>query len=214
MKYLIALILSNLLCGLLALVLVGFDTSLLMYLFLFLPAVLIGIDLYYKRASFIHILEAITGLSLVICSILFWTANTFQSYLTIDKFSITVIAFLLLNMIFSLLLPRTTPNSSLGIKTQLTLNDPEIWTKTQKMTSYYMIWTFIPLFLLIFYLSGWTKFILSIIILLLPLMIGVIYSNVIGKKIVACENDRDKKELAEQIEKEQGYQIQGRKDEK
>ena len=212
MKYLIALILSNLLCGFLALVLIGFNTSLLMYLFLFLPAVFLGLNFYYKRSSFIHILETITSLALLICFILFWTANTFKNYLIIDNFSIAVIAFLLLNIIFSLLLPKTNSNSSLGIKTQLTLNDPEIWTKTQNMTSYYMIWTFIPLFLLIFYLSGWTKFILSIIILLLPLMTGVIYSNVIGRKIIEYENDRDKKELAEQIEKEQGYQIQGRKD--
>lgn len=215
MKYLIALIISNLICQLFALFVINLKPTILLVLFMVLPIILISICLHLRKSNNIQVLELFIGLTFLICSVLFWTDDIFRTYVIIDEYSITALVFLIINIIFALVLPRTKPNSALGLRNQMTRSHPDIWKRTHRFMSYLITASWIPLFLLIFYLNGGIGFLLSLLLVLFPSVIGGIYSGIIGGNYLKSEDERDKEALREQIEKEEsGYRIQGRNNEK
>lgn len=63
----------------------------------------------------------------------------------------------------------------------------------------------LPLFLLIFYVPGTTKFLLSVICLLVGLVGGGIIGQFKAKPLIREIRQKEEEELKEQIRKEQGY---------
>jgi len=204
-KYLISLVSSQLICSLIAINAVNEISPILMYMYMVLPIVAtITACILYKQRYFYLVLAG-AYIVFISCFVIFWFNTGITAYISIDSYSITAIVYLVLTIIFTSTFPNIEPNAFYGIRTAITQDYPEVWEKAHKGTSVIISWTIIPQFLLIFYLSGWFKFAMCNVLIITPLIIGAFFAEIIGYPIVKAKKERDKKDLQDQIKREQGY---------
>lgn len=92
-----------------------------------------------------------------------------------------------------------------GIRTPFTLDYKPVWKKSHDFMSVAEAST-VPLILSLTVLSeGWPRFWLGTGFVLLPLIISLLYSNMIGWKYHKATEQERKEELKRQLEIENGY---------
>ncbi len=123
-----------------------------------------------------------------------------------DAFSITVIVYLIIQIVFAVLATKVEQNGTFGIRTPFTMDYKPVWKRSNDFMSIAQTST-IPLILALSVLSGgWPRFWLGTGFVLLPLVISLLYSNIIGWKYHKAAEERRKEELKRQQEIENGYQ--------
>lgn len=132
--------------------------------------------------------------------IVFFSSGVLRIFIWFDRFSFTAATFFVISLIFAICSRRTQkPSETFGIRIAATIDYPEIWPIVHSFYSI-LITGFLPAqFMLIFYLRGGIRFFLCVVLIILPIIIAVIYANVIVKPYEKKAED----ELREQIEREQ-----------
>ena len=129
-----------------------------------------------------------------------------HDYFYIDEFSITIIIYLIIQIVFTVLALKVEQNGTFGIRTPFTMDYKPVWERTHIFMSIAETST-IPLMLSLSVLSkGWPRFWLGTGLVLLPLVISLWYSCIIGWKYHKADEERRKAELKRQQEIENGYQ--------
>lgn len=133
--------------------------------------------------------------------------KAFKDNIIFDEFSITALVYFAIMLIFMIVSWFVKQNPIFGIRISYTMDYEYVWNKTHKFFSIVCVF-FLPLmFALIFFSSGWGRFILCQVVLLLPIIIAAIYAVIIGSKYDKQEAQKENEELKKQITKEQGYKI-------
>ena len=125
--------------------------------------------------------------------------------IVLDEFSLTVIVYLVLGIIFSVAARKSEQNNMFGIRTVFTMEFKDVWIKTHLFFSETTLFSLPGMFMLIFWSSGWIRFWISTILFMLPGIASAIFSAVIGKPYQQEQDRKDEHDLREQIKKEQGY---------
>lgn len=124
----------------------------------------------------------------------------------LDTYSITNVVYFVILLVFAIKSRTVEQNGTFGVRTFFTLEYKEIWNKTHKFYSIIISGFLPPLFALVFWLHGWTRFWLGSATVLLPGLIAIIYSSIIGTKYhrEASAKEAEELRIQEEIE-ESGY---------
>ncbi|NLP16320.1 MAG: SdpI family protein [Clostridiales bacterium] len=201
-KYLLSFTISYVVTGIITLVTTVTPTYYI--LLVIIPVITLILYYLYKKNFYIKLG---TYAVILVCGTIMWSSDFLRKHIVIDEYSITAAVFFVLNLVFAIVFPYIKPNGFTGIRIPITLNYPEIWERTHKATSAYVSGTLIPLFLLFFYTNGALRFVLCLLLVGVPLIMGAFYANIIGRPIVKEERERDANDLKEQIRKEEHPRI-------
>jgi hypothetical protein len=204
LRYLLAFTSSQLVCSLIALSSIGSTLPISMYLFAFLPTVVLIAAFFLFQVNKLWI-NIGAYLVLIGCTVAFWANDTLSVHISFDPYSFAVIVFLIVTIIFTITFPTLKPNSLMGIRLPVAFEFPEVWKRAHKANSVFLAWTILPQTLLIFYLNGTFRFAVSHILLMITLIWGVVYTIIIGTPYENAKKNQLKKELDDQIKKEEGY---------
>lgn len=176
--------------------------SISVYVLLFLMlAIMIGSKIILGKTKK-HQNTTFYIISLIFISV--WIFAKFFKFVTIDEYSITSLVYLVLMWVFANKVQTVEQNGLFGIRTPLTLEFKEVWDKTNQFYSI-AITGFIPLIIaLIFWLNGWLRFGLACLAVVLPIVIAMIYSSIIGSKYAKEARNKESEELKIQEEIEEG----------
>lgn len=170
---------------------------------LFLPAVVLLIVLLVLKKTLVKFPGEIIIAIVVVCEIGIILIGLFEKFLILDEYSITALIYFILCCIFSYKTKNIKRNSSFGIRIRVTLDYEVVWVKTHMFLST-LIAAFLPVqFFLIFFMSGWVRFWLSCLFVLIPIFISVFYASIIGIPYAKEAEEKEKQELNEQKKKEQ-----------
>lgn len=142
-------------------------------------------------------------LCIIVWFLLLYGLLRLYKYIVIDEFSVTIIVYFIIQIVFAALSPKTEQNSYFGIRTPFTLDYKEIWDKTHVFVSIAETITIPIMFALIFFLNGWLRFGVGTCLVLLPLIYSVLYSNVIGTSYHKIMMKKEREELKKQEALEQ-----------
>lgn len=127
-------------------------------------------------------------------------------YIILDTYSITNVVYFVILLVFAIKSRTVEQNGTFGVRTFFTMEYEEIWNKTHKFYSIIISGFMPPLFALVFWLHGWTRFWLGSATVLLPGFIAIIYSSIIGTKYHREASAKEIVELRIQEEiEESGY---------
>lgn len=96
--------------------------------------------------------------------IIFWSNSVARSIIAVNSYSLTVVVYFILTIVFVFAMPKVKANSLFGIRIPILYEYPELWARCQKNASIILSFTLIPQFLLIFYCHT-VRFILTNILL-------------------------------------------------
>lgn len=127
-------------------------------------------------------------------------------YIILDAYSITNVVYFVILLVFAIKSRTVEQNGTFGVRTFFTQEYKEIWNKTNKFYSIIISGFMPPLFALVFWAHGWIRFWLGSATVLLPGLIAMIYSNIIGAKYhrEAGAKEAEELKIQEEIE-ESGY---------
>ena len=159
---------------------------------------------YYLQKK-IEMLILIPIASLIYSAIRF--TMKWRSGLDIDLFATTAIIYFILMIVFTISFNEIKQNEVIGIRTSATLKYKEVWDRSHKLTSYIFA-LFLPFsYTTIFLNSGWVKFILTNVSILLPCIIGFIISHYVAKPFIEYDYKRYQDDLKRQLKLEEEGKI-------
>lgn len=203
LKYMLSIIFSQLACSLIFFIFSPEKASLLKGISLFLLLITVVFQLLrYKEKKVFPVASWVITFG---CILIFWIADNPTQEWAFNEFSVTACIFLIVNTIFCIVSPHTKPNVFFGIRTLNSSENPVIWSKVHHIYSLIASFFELPLFLLIFYVSGVLKFILCIICLLASVILALILGELSTAKMIKQLHQKEEDELNEQIRKEEGY---------
>ena len=197
-KYLLSFTSSFIVTGLIALLMTVHPTYFI--ILLILPLLSLILYFLYRRNVYIKI---VTYLIVIICGTIMWTSDFLRNYIIIDEYSIAAFVFFVINFVLTMIFPFIKPNAFSGIRIGMTLNYPKVWERTHKMASAFTAWTLLPLGLLFFFTNGLLRFTLCGLLVIMPLVLGAFYANLIGSPILKAEKEKAMNDLKEQIRREE-----------
>lgn len=184
------------------LVCLGGKAPVWMYITCVLPLVCLLAFLPLRRKS--SYLAIPFWLVFIVCFLSFWFNPTAVSLFS-NTYSITAIVFFLLTTVFSIAAPRSKQNAFFGIRTPMTDESPEIWAKVHSVCGVVSAAFDIPLFLLIFYISGGLNLGLCYVFFLAAVIGGGAVGQIAARPLLRQLQLREEEQLKEAIKKEQGY---------
>lgn len=124
----------------------------------------------------------------------------------LDEYSITNIVYFVILLVFAIKSRTVEQDGTFGVRTFFALEYKEIWDKTHNFYSIIISGFMPPLFALVFWQHGWIRFWLGSATVLLPGLIAIIYSSIIGSKYhrEASSKEAEQLRIQEEIE-ESGY---------
>ncbi len=126
-----------------------------------------------------------------------------RSGFNFDLFATTAIIYFILMIVFTISFNEVKQNEVIGIRTSATLKYKEVWDRSHKLTSYVFA-LFLPFsYTTIFLDSGWLKFILTNITVLMPCIIGFIISHIVAKPFIESDYKRYQDDLERQLKLEE-----------
>ena len=203
MSYYISITISNLLCCLL-LIFFKTDLSPIMIIYPSIPFLIIILYPLIKKIIRKTIIEIFLFMTLFISFIMIWSNSTVRSIMAFNSYSLTVVVYFILTIVFVFSMPKVKVNPFFGVRIPVLYEHPKLWGKCQKNASIILSFTLVPQFLLIFYCPA-ARFLLTNILLVGGLLIGVIYASIIGGLYAKKQDIKDAEELKKQLQKEQGY---------
>ncbi len=191
MKYIISLIIG---VSMVILILsIGFyATEILTFLFSLSPLLMLLILFNKKLRKNTYIFNAILVYTFIIFA---YVLIKSYKYMIFDAFSFTLLVYFVITIVFGIRVTKVQQNNTFGIRTRFTLAYPVIWHKTHNFMSIAEMVTIPTIFVLIFFLDGWTKFLIGTAAYILPILVSTIYSNIIGKKYHKFAEMNRKQEL-------------------
>lgn len=202
-SYQISLVISQMLSAVVMFICLSGKAPIWMYLAFAIPPLLLFalLLLGQKPAALITVPF---WLIFIVCFLAFWFNPTAVSLFS-NTYSITAIVFFLLTTVFSIGAPRSKPNPFFGVKTPMTDESPEIWAKVHSVCGVVSAAFVIPLFLLIFYISGGLNLGLCYIFILAAVIGGGAVGQIAARPLLRQLQHREEEQLKEAIKKEQGY---------
>ena len=206
-KYSIAVISSNFLLCVIALICVGFNVPILMYLYLIAPAaaLIIGVYIYQKRDFPI---DKVIYSIFAVCFVLFWFNGSLTDYISADSYSYSLgcALFFIIHLVYCVQFPKSKIDNHIGfIVMPDFLRNPITWDKTHRMFSLICAFCLVPDAILVFYVSGGLKLVLAVIVFIGSFAAYLFAAFIINKPFILKKKEREEKELLAQIKKEQGY---------
>ncbi len=160
---------------------------------------------FYKYAKH-TIIFPLTAIVAIIYSDICLTIQHIN-HIMIDNFSLTAVIYFIIAIIFSIGAFYVKQNLTFGIRTSATLKYEQVWNKTHRIFSLISCASTPFMYTLIFWYSGWTRFILLNIVFIIPIIISFFISHIISTPYINSEYLKQQTELEKQkkLEEEGKY---------